>query len=812
MKFCTNCGAKLEDNVKFCTECGTKVEVKIQTPQPEPEPVREPIQEPVSSVKAEPVYTAAPEKPNEDVWEAPEKVAEEVPAMPEQKKQKNAKKKSRVWIIVLAAVVVIALIVGAVALFGGKDQGAEADWGKYKGVSCIVSGVDLGADDEWIELSEKGKAKLFIMGKEYDGKWTLDGEKFVLKQGGDEFEGTLKDGVLEINIADAQYTFSMKDIPTTGGTAAPKPEISKPDKPAEPEKTEPVTFKAVSAVLEGEKIDADFLKMMGDGYITMNGDGTGMFSFFGDVFPVTYDDKYFMVEDMKMPYTFDGAVMKFVMEEGAEFTMEVTNETPPTASPEINDPEMSTGDSSYSMFNGTYRAKLKNEADGDTFVEVTGYNDFIILEYFYTVEGSVYGFMAEEFWPDEDGFTDDGFVSVDGLSQTFSSMSMMGAYDMLPQNRCITLTDDGLVLNYDDSDAEYFERDDSFTEGHSTADELWDTMSTYMGNVKKADDVVGSWAFWSGWEAGCVTFEEDGSMEFFWKTPHKPIEIYRGAWGLDTETNDIRVMAERIGEGSYPYEFSWSWEIDEYGDLTVTDVYDTLLQSMDGECTFWKADEPFFTEIPQTEAMGYVYNFYEVSGNYKDQYGNQYYYTYEMPQFALGDEALDVINEDIYNFYNPIIETELAAMEQSEFLTYDMVTWESNIYEDILILHIYATTYDWEEHSVFYYDIDDHEVVYADELLDRLDIDEDYFLETVRNEAEAIYIENNKNIPEKDKEAYGYYEMLDWTVSDDAVNLGLPIFVDRYGNVYVYVKIGSLAGSGMIWDVIAPFASADYHG
>ena len=37
MKFCTNCGQKLSENVKFCTGCGEKVneaELKKETPNP----------------------------------------------------------------------------------------------------------------------------------------------------------------------------------------------------------------------------------------------------------------------------------------------------------------------------------------------------------------------------------------------------------------------------------------------------------------------------------------------------------------------------------------------------------------------------------------------------------------------------------------------------------------------------------------------------------------------------------------------------------------------------------------------------------
>ena len=55
MKFCPNCGAKLEEGVKFCIECGTKV-VRPELPAYESpaEPVYAPPVPPESPVK--PVY------------------------------------------------------------------------------------------------------------------------------------------------------------------------------------------------------------------------------------------------------------------------------------------------------------------------------------------------------------------------------------------------------------------------------------------------------------------------------------------------------------------------------------------------------------------------------------------------------------------------------------------------------------------------------------------------------------------------------------------------------------------------------------
>ena len=52
MKFCTECGSKLEAKVKFCSDCGTRVEVDIEKVE-----ANQPIRAEVSSnVRVTPNY------------------------------------------------------------------------------------------------------------------------------------------------------------------------------------------------------------------------------------------------------------------------------------------------------------------------------------------------------------------------------------------------------------------------------------------------------------------------------------------------------------------------------------------------------------------------------------------------------------------------------------------------------------------------------------------------------------------------------------------------------------------------------------
>ncbi len=482
--------------------------------------------------------------------------------------------------------------------------------------------------------------------------------------------------------------------------------------------------------------------------------------------------------------------------------------------PEFVDPEPSQGLDAYdnppdhphegfdlTVFDGVYRANLPQGDDEETWLEITGFNDFIMLEYHGFMDGSVYRYWAEEFWPGEGWYTSTKRDTMLGKSQQFTSMAQYENYSGLPQNRCITLTEDGVVLNYDDSDAEYFTRDDGFAGGHADRDAmreaLGDSVHLDFEYQYDARDVLGTWAFWTGWDASFITFREDGTFTMVYKKPNNPIAVYLGVYGFGENSGNLEIMAERIGYGNYPYYANWEWSIDEWGDLNIYDYDEGLL---DGEYWFWPVENEFFTVMDADMALGYIVESYFEMGSYTDQYGNEYSYYYSLPNFyESGHRDLKRINQLIDGFYWPIIETELNAMEVGEFLTYDYVDWQSACYNGILFFHVFAYTYDWEEHAVFYIDLETMEELSPEEMLERMGIGEDEFVETARVRAEDIFVSYFSEIPEEDRDAYGYYECLEDTLSDDNINLDIPIFVDNRGDITVYLPICSMAGSGLMW-------------
>ena len=87
-----------------------------------------------------------------------------------------------------------------------------------------------------------------------------------------------------------------------------------------------VTYKAASMITEGEELGEEMLSMMGDCYVTFNGDGTAVMDLFDEVFALDYDGEEFTMMGVSFAdYTLDGDTLTFEME-GMEFVLTKTDE------------------------------------------------------------------------------------------------------------------------------------------------------------------------------------------------------------------------------------------------------------------------------------------------------------------------------------------------------------------------------------------------------------------------------------------------------------------------------------------------------
>ncbi len=115
-KFCTNCGAPLEDDAVFCPECGTRFDTSPaaeETPAPEirPEPQEgvkpEPAAPEPEAVKPQP-ETVKPEQVRQTAPPAPAPAP--VPAAEPEKRSKEISTAGYFWLMLLFAVPVVGFI------------------------------------------------------------------------------------------------------------------------------------------------------------------------------------------------------------------------------------------------------------------------------------------------------------------------------------------------------------------------------------------------------------------------------------------------------------------------------------------------------------------------------------------------------------------------------------------------------------------------------------------------------------------------------------------------------------------------------
>ena len=342
MSFCGNCGAQIPDGTKFCPECGQKVAVQQPVPA---EPVQSAYEAPAQQSYTPPVQQSyeAPQQsytpPVQQTYEAPQQsytppvqqsyeapqqsytppvqtytpptqsgasssyVPPEAPVKaPKQKKPGGGKK---IGLIVGIAAVVVVLVVALVLLLGGKGGKDDPTLGRYEGVSCTIDGVEVGAEDEWIELKAKNKADVCIMGQEFSGTWKLDGEAFTFKQGGDKYEGTLKDGVMTLDIAGMLYTFKKQ------GGAAGKTE--KPGKSAA--EAGYWTLLRVDGTNSMSEDDVTMFKDLGvEIWAELKEDGTGVLALDNPV-NVTWADGVITADDgSKLSYKLEGDCLHIQMD------------------------------------------------------------------------------------------------------------------------------------------------------------------------------------------------------------------------------------------------------------------------------------------------------------------------------------------------------------------------------------------------------------------------------------------------------------------------------------------------------------------
>ena len=324
-------------------------------PAPKPEPVAVPAAAPVrqeSGPAAQPVPAAVQQPVESGSYAAPVMAQTKPPKAPREKTG-GGRKLPKPVLIGIAAVVVVILLV---AIFsGGGGNKNDPNLGRYNAVSCVYSGVELGAEGEWIELNSGGKFTMKLMGDEYSGKWELDGEDLTVKQAGDTYYGTLKDGTIVLDLGGMVYTYVNEHYEAPDpGTDAPKATVPKPQEVSAAGYWTLLKSEGDSSMAMDEET-VQHLKELGiEIYLDLKADGTGVFMI-EEAMNITWDQEK-LTDDIGDTYTYtlengqlilnvDDAVMTFVPGEGG---------APQVIVPGVEDPEESLDDPILNFWEGDW--------------------------------------------------------------------------------------------------------------------------------------------------------------------------------------------------------------------------------------------------------------------------------------------------------------------------------------------------------------------------------------------------------------------------------------------------------------------------
>ncbi len=114
---------------------------------------------------------------------------------------------------VFALILMFALLLALAAC--GESGEPDPNAGLYEAESAQMYGLSIQISDVFedgfsLELKNGGKAVFHFDGKDYNLKWTLDGEVFHAEGGGAVLDGTLSNGVMQLqDVLDSEMEITL---------------------------------------------------------------------------------------------------------------------------------------------------------------------------------------------------------------------------------------------------------------------------------------------------------------------------------------------------------------------------------------------------------------------------------------------------------------------------------------------------------------------------------------------------------------------------------------------------------------------------
>lgn len=436
-----------------------------------------------------------------------------------------------------------------------------------------------------------------------------------------------------------------------------------------------------------------------------------------------------------------------------------------------------------SSFEGTYTAEV-TENDEQYFIQIYTQGDIVLLEHVRISDGAPADVWGEEFHTDSEPQYDGENISAAGMSQPFYIYDGSSAnYSSIAHDCTITMTPDGLILQNGNSEEKAFALSDGGTGLHATLDDNISYLDT-SAETDKNMQPVGEWAFCGEISSAYMRFGEDGSFRFVYQQESKPVKFTQGAWTYDKNSGDLLCVSEHIGSAER-YSFALNWYIDDEGWLHVRDTSSEGLAPFIDEVQFYPAESPWETGFSTNSIIGKYDESICAEGIFMDSEENQTNYSYIVPQLWYDTEAAADINYDIEARFGAAARNDLKLISAGLPPVYNYIGYTYTEFDGIEMLVPFAYSESREDCFVYCYDAESGRRIYTPELLERMLIPEENFVNAVREAAELALEQDYLNTPEKERDEAAYISKRDELLSDDTISANMPAFCTETGDLYV---------------------------
>ena len=266
-------------------------------------------------------------------------------------------------------------------------------------------------------------------------------------------------------------------------------------------------------------------------------------------------------------------------------------------------------------------------------------------------------------------------------------------------------------------------------------------------------------------------------------------------------------MGEWIGETNDlgPVILPLNWIVEE-DVLRAWDLSSEVFVQLEDD--FSRCREAFITGFPTNALLCRIGEGVLLEGTYTDESGKQQGYFYRLPFIydADGFPGLLAINEDIDRYFGRAAWDDAANAESGGEVFHTEINYMTGEWNGVQSLMVWSRdALDRTFAAAFNYDVNTNERLSTAEVIRRMGLSEEEFLNAVQTAAATFFAEVNE-------EYVGdplYDEALNRILSGDTVNMELPVFVDEHGELAVAVCMSSLTGEGDWYDqILYPFSEA----